>query len=61
MIESKPAEPPPLGGKLRCFYCEKESPLMKVEIDHPTLPNTLTGLKDFNTTIWKCLHCGCWQ
>lgn len=60
MNESKPVEPPP-GGKLRCEYCEKESLLVKVEIQHPKLPNTLTELDDVCSTIWKCLHCGCWQ
>jgi hypothetical protein len=47
--------------KLRCEFCEKQSFLIEVEIQHPTLTNTFTELKDIMTTIWKCPHCGCWQ
>lgn len=66
MNESKPdcgynEAAPEAEMLLRCKYCEKESSLMLVEMDHPTMPNTLTPLKDITSTIWKCLHCGCWQ
>jgi hypothetical protein len=57
----------PLAGEtgpnhpVRCRLCDKVSEITECEITNPTMPNTLTGLKDHNTALWKCPHCEGWN
>ena len=46
---------------VKCKLCGAMNKLIEVETDNPTLPNTLTDLKDHNTPIWKCNTCGGWN